>query len=153
MKLSTICYIERENQYLMLHRIKKANDVHHGKWIGLGGKMEPGETPEECIIREVREESGLSIHAPTLKGILTFPRFKDEEDWYVFLFVARNFSGEITDSSEGVLQWVDKGELENLNLWEGDRLFLRWMEQDHFFSGKITYEKGNLIDSSVIFHL
>ena len=152
MKLSTICYIEHEDQYLMLHRIKKENDVHHGKWIGLGGKMEAGETPEECIIREVHEESGLKIHAPMMKGILTFPKFKDDEDWYVFLFTAKDFTGEIIESAEGVLQWVDKKELWSLNLWEGDRLFLQWMEQKKFFSGKITYEKGHLIENRVTFY-
>ncbi len=152
MKLSTICYIEHEDQYLMLHRIKKENDVHHGKWIGLGGKMEAGETPEECIIREVHEESGLTILAPTLKGILTFPKFKDEEDWYVFLFTAKDFTGEIIESSEGILKWVDKKELWNLNLWEGDRLFLQWMEHKKFFSGKITYEKGYLVENKATFY-
>ncbi|AOT69066.1 NUDIX hydrolase [Geosporobacter ferrireducens] len=152
MKLSTICYIEQGDQYLMLHRIKKENDVHHGKWIGLGGKMETGETPEECIIREVKEESGLTIHAPVLKGILTFPKFKDDEDWYVFLFTANRFTGKIIESAEGVLQWVDKKEVLNLDLWEGDRLFLQWMEENKFFSGKIIYEKGCLIKSKVNFY-
>lgn len=152
MKLSTLCYIGKDNQYLMLHRIKKKNDVHWGKWIGLGGKLESGETPEECILREVEEESGLTISNPQLKGVLTFPKFKDNEDWYVFLFIAKDFKGKLIESPEGNLQWVNKEDVKGLNLWEGDRLFLKWLSFDKFFSGKIVYEQGVLIDSSVVFY-
>ena len=95
MKLATLCYVEKDGQYLMLHRNKKANDMHKGLWVGLGGKFEAGESPEECVIREVFEESGLRIQNPTLRGFLTFPGFFGEEDWYVFMFVAKNFTGEV----------------------------------------------------------
>lgn len=152
MKNSTICYIKRDDKTLMLHRVKKKNDVHEGKWIGLGGKMESGETPEECIIREVKEESGLIINNPTLKGILTFPKFKDNEDWYVFVFNVYEFDGDLIESDEGILKWVNDSEIFDLNLWEGDRLFLKWLERDQLFSGKIVYEKGVMTDHNVVFY-
>lgn len=152
MRNSTICYIKKDNKTLMLHRIKKENDIHQGKWIGLGGKMEEGETPEECIVREVKEESGLRIKKPRLRGILTFPRFKDNEDWYVFLFTAKEFEGELIESQEGALQWIDDTEIFNLNLWEGDKLFLKWLEDNRLFSGKLVYENGRLIENKVIFY-
>ncbi len=109
MKLGTLCYITHNGKTLMLHRIKKVNDIHEGKWNGLGGKLEPGETPEECVIREVREESGLIIHKPCLKGILTFPMFDGVDDWTVFVFVAHQFEGNLLDSSEGKLEWINLG--------------------------------------------
>lgn len=152
LKLTTICYIKKDNKTLMLHRVKRKNDVHYGKWVGLGGKMEQGETPEECIIREVKEESRLTIDKPLLRGILTFPKFKDGEDWYMFLFTADEFKGEIVEGDEGTLEWVNDSEVLNLNLWEGDKLFLRWMEEGKFFSGKHVYENGELVESSVVFY-
>lgn len=152
MKLSTICYIKKDNKTLMLYRNKKENDVHKGKWIGLGGKIEDGETPEECIIREVNEESGLSIKYPILKGFLTFPKFKDDEDWYVFVFTANDFTGKIIDSPEGDLKWVDDKDVLSLNLWDGDRLFLKWMNDSRLFSGKIVYDNGILVDYYVNFY-
>ncbi len=136
----------------MLHRIKKKNDIHCGKWNGLGGKMNPGETPEDCIIREVYEESGLTIRSPKLKGHLTFPKFAQNEDWYVFVFIASQFTGELIDSSEGHLEWINDQEISNLNLWEGDFLFLEWLKDHRFFSGKLVYENGTLIDHHVCFH-
>lgn len=149
---STICYIKKDNMTLMLHRIKKEDDVHEGKWVGLGGKMESGETPEECIIREVKEESGLTIKTPKLRGILTFPKFKDNKDWYVFLFTASEFEGNLIDSNEGVLKWVNDLDVFNLNLWEGDKIFLRWLEDSRMFSGKFIYENGKLIHNDVVFY-
>ena len=134
----------------MLHRIKKLNDMHEGKWNGLGGKLEPGESPEECAIREVYEESGLRIHSPQLRGFLTFPRFSDDEDWYVFVFVANEFHGELVDSSEGVLQWVDDSKLLNLNLWEGDRYFIPLLNREGYFSAKFEYGDGSLLDHDII---
>ena len=107
MKLATLCYLKANGQTLMLHRIKKQQDMHAGKWNGLGGKFLPGETPEQCAIREVQEESGLTMTNPVLRGILTFPAFSKDEDWYCFLFVGRQFSGELIDSNEGVLAWID----------------------------------------------
>ena len=107
MKLATLCYVRRDRQTLMIHRIKKANDMHLGKWNGLGGKLNPGESPEECAVREIFEESGLRVRNPQLKGVLTFPAFANDEDWYAFVFVVDNFEGELIDSSEeGVLRWV-----------------------------------------------
>lgn len=136
----------------MIHRIKKKNDMHEGKWNGLGGKLEPGETPEECVVREVREESGLLIKNPLLKGLLTFPAFNGFDDWYVFMFVATEFEGDLIDSAEGDLRWIDDSELLNLNLWDGDKIFLKWMDRNGFFSAKFTYKNGKLINHNVIFH-
>lgn len=152
MKLATLCYVRDRGKTLMIHRIKKENDMHQGKWNGLGGKLEPGETPEECAIREVYEESGLVVRNPVLKGLITFPAFSKEEDWYTFLFVITDFEGELIDSPEGVLQWIDDSELLNLNLWEGDRVFLTWLERSGFFSAKFIYEDYEFIEYSVTFY-
>ena len=152
MKLGTLCYIKHNGKTLMLHLIKKENDVHQGNWNGLGGKFEPGETPEECIIREVHEESGLVIHAPRLKGILTFPLFDGIDDWTVFVFVAHHFEGALKDSPEGRLEWIDDECVRHLNLWEGDRIFLNWLDGDAFFSGKFVYKNKHLAAHSVVFH-
>ena len=152
MKLATLCYLKADGKTLMIHRVKKANDMHQGKWNGLGGKLDPGETPEECVIREVREESGLVIEKPQLKGLLTFPLFANNEDWYAFVFVAREYSGELIDSPEGVLRWIDNRELLDLELWEGDRIFLPWLERPGFFSGKFIYEDGRLIHHEAVFY-
>jgi 8-oxo-dGTP diphosphatase len=152
MKLATLCYLKKDGQTLMIHRIKKANDMHQGKWNGLGGKLEPGETPEACAIREIREESGLIAANSLLKGFLTFPNFANDEDWYAFVFVVTQFSGQLIDSREGVLRWIDDDRLLDLELWEGDRIFLPWLERPGFFSGKFVYQEGHLIDHSVIFH-
>lgn len=153
MKLATLCYVKRAGKTLMVHRIKKAGDMHAGKWNGLGGKLEPGETPEDCAIREIREESGLVVTKPELKGLLTFPAFAKDEDWYAFVFVAREFEGELIDSPEGVLEWINEAELSKLNLWEGDKIFLPWLERPGFFSGKFNYQDGKLIDYQVVFYL
>ncbi|MCI0521768.1 MAG: 8-oxo-dGTP diphosphatase [Chloroflexi bacterium] len=152
MKLATLCYLRRNGQTLMVHRVKKVNDMHQGKWNGLGGKLESGETPEECAIREIREESGLQAVDPCLKGLLTFPGFAHDEDWYAFVFVVEQFSGELIDSPEGNLQWIDDRDLPSLELWEGDRIFLPWLEGERFFSGKFTYKDGVLEEHSVIFY-
>jgi 8-oxo-dGTP diphosphatase len=136
----------------MLHRIKKQNDMHEGKWNGLGGKLEPGETPEECVIREVEEESGLKINSPRLHGFITFPAFDGIDDWYVFVYSADEFEGHLIDSNEGVLKWIPDGELFDLNLWEGDKTFIEWMLQGRFFSAKFNYKDGRLKDYSVVFH-
>jgi 8-oxo-dGTP diphosphatase len=152
MKLATLCYVKRDSRTLMIHRIKKANDMHRGKWNGLGGKLEAGETPETCAIREIREESGLLAAAPLLKGILTFPKFANDEDWYAFVFVVTQFSGQLSDSPEGVLRWIDDERLLDLELWEGERIFLPWLARPGFFSGKFVYQNGRLVDHSVTFH-
>ena len=152
MKLATLGYLKRGGRTLMLHRVKKKEDMHEGKWNGLGGKFHPGETPEECIVREVKEESGLTVRNPSLRGFLTFPKFSKDEDWYAFLFLISDFDGQLIDSPEGNLEWIDDSKVFDLNLWEGDRIFLRWLEQDRFFSGKFVYEDGRLVDHSVTFH-
>jgi 8-oxo-dGTP diphosphatase len=136
----------------MIHRIKKENDMHLGKWNGLGGKLELGETPEECALREIHEESGLLARNPHLKGFLTFPGFANDEDWYAFVFVVDDFEGELVESPEGILQWIDNDELLQLNLWEGDLIFLPWLHQEGFFSGKFVYEDGRLVSHAVVFH-
>lgn len=136
----------------MLHRIKKADDMHAGKWNGLGGKLEPGETPEACVVREVWEESGLRLIDPRLRGVITFPQFSKGEDWYCFLFTATRFAGQLIDSTEGELAWIADGDLLQLNLWAGDRIFMRWLEDDRFFSAKFLYQAGELTKYEVVFY-
>ncbi len=136
----------------MLHRIKKKNDFHEGKWNGLGGKFEQGETPEECAIREVKEESGLLMKNPTLHGLITFPMFDTKKDWYVFIFTSKEFEGELIDSNEGKLEWIDDDKLLDLNLWEGDKYFIPWLFQEKFFSAKFIYENGKYISHEVNFY-
>jgi 8-oxo-dGTP diphosphatase len=151
-RMGTLCYLRQGGKTLMVHRIKKPNDMHQGKWNGLGGKLEPGETPEECAIREIYEESGLVVHKLIYKGLLTFPGFANEEDWYAFVFVGTEFSGELIDSPEGNLDWVEDGRLLDLMLWEGDRLFIPWLDRPGVFSGKLTYQEGRLVDHQVVFY-
>ncbi len=152
MKLATLCYVRRDGKTLMVHRIKKENDMHLGKWNGLGGKLEPGESPEECAIREIYEESGLHVSNPSFKGILTFPGFANDEDWYAFVFVCTEFEGELIESDEGNLAWIEDAKLFDLNLWQGDRIFIPWLSQPGFFSGKFTYKDGQFIDYQVAFY-
>jgi 8-oxo-dGTP diphosphatase len=152
MKLATLCYLRANGQTLMMHRIKKQGDMHAGKWNGLGGKLLPGETPEQCAIREVKEESGLTLVNPQWRGLLTFPAFNQNEDWYAFVFVGHNFSGELIDSDEGVLAWIDDDKLLDLNLWAGDRIFLPWLDQEYFFSGQFVYQDGELVAHNAVFY-
>jgi 8-oxo-dGTP diphosphatase len=154
MKLATLCYIrdKKNKKILMIHRTKKINDYHEGKWNGLGGKFDPGESPEECAVREVKEETGLDITNPRMHGFITFPLFDGMDDWYVFLFTAENFTGELIDSDEGILKWVPEEELTGLNLWEGDRIFIKWLFQEKFFSAKFIYEEGRYISHEVHFY-
>jgi 8-oxo-dGTP diphosphatase len=121
MKIATLCYLRdtKTRKTLMIHRTKKTNDYHEGKWNGLGGKIDPGESPEDCVKREVKEESGLTIHKPRMHGFITFPMFDGVDDWYVFLFTADSFEGSIIDSEEGDLKWVSDDMLTGLNLWGG----------------------------------
>lgn len=152
-KIGTLCYIENDNKILLLHRIKKENDIHDGKWIGVGGKIEQGETPEECIVREVKEETGLIIKNPTLNGVMTFPKFQDNEDWYVFLFTVNNFEGKLIECNEGVLKWVEKSKILDMPTWEGDLMFISWLlEKRNFFSAKFVYEDGKLLKHDVVFY-
>lgn len=152
MVLATLVYIRSGGRTLMMHRVKKPGDMHWGKWNGLGGKMKPGETPEECAVREVREESGLLIEKPRLRGLITFPAFDQYDDWYVFLFTADRFSGTLAEADEGYLKWVEDEKLLDLELWEGDRIFLPWLEEERFFSAKIRYHQGRLSGHEVVFY-
>ena len=149
---ATLCYVKKNGKTLMLHRIKKKNDIHQGKWNGLGGKMEMGESPEECVVREVLEESGFKIKNPKFRAVLTFPAFDQVKDWIVFLFTAEEFSGELIDCDEGHLEWIDDHKLLDLPLWEGDRLFIDWLKKDKFFSAKFVYDKGALTSHTVQFY-
>lgn len=151
-KLATLVYVRHQGKTLMLHRIKKANDMHAGKWNGLGGKLLPGETPEQCAIREVQEESGLTLINPVLRGIITFPGFNEDQDWYCFLFIGREFTGALIDSPEGALAWIDDDALLDLPLWPGDRIFIPWLDVDAFFSGRFTYVDGQLQDHDAVFY-
>lgn len=148
--LTTLCYIENENKYLMLHRIKKANDINKNKWIGIGGHFLKDEAPEECLLREVKEETNLELISWKLRGIITF--IADEQECeYMFLYTADKYKGRIIDfdlCEEGKLAWIEKEKLLSLNLWEGDRIFLKLLEENaEFFSLKLRYEKDSLIEA------
>jgi len=150
--LTTLCYLKDSGKTLMMHRIKKKHDVHQGKWNGLGGKFNPGENPEECALREIKEESGLTPKKLILKGVLTFPQFKPPDDWYVFLFIGMGFIGTLTDSSEGTLEWVPDEKILDRPLWDGDRIFIPWLNQERFFSGKFVYKHKELEAHEVVFY-
>jgi 8-oxo-dGTP diphosphatase len=154
MKLATLCYVidKSQNKTLMIRRVKKENDYHEGKWNGLGGKLEFGESPEDCVIREIKEEAGLIIKNPRMHGFITFPNFDEVDDWYVFIFTASDFKGNLIDSPEGNLNWVSNDDLTSLNLWDGDRIFLEWLYQDRFFSAKFIYENGKYKNHTVNFY-
>lgn len=146
MILSTLCYIENDNKYLMLHRTKKENDINKNKWIGVGGKIEDGESPEECILREVKEETGLTLKEYKLRGIITYISTTCETD-YMYLFSANDFEGQLIECNEGDLKWVEKHNIMDLNLWEGDKIFLEKLlqEESTFFSIKFEYDGDKLI--------
>ena len=145
MKNSTLCYIEKEGKYLMLHRIKKENDVNRDKWIGIGGKFEDGESPEECMLREAKEETGLDIDCYSFRAIVTFVSDIYETE-YMHLFTADGFTGNISDCDEGCLEWIEKEKLYDLTLWEGDRIFLKLIEKPcPFFSLKLEYRGDKLV--------
>ena len=152
-QLATICYIDNGKELLMLHRNKKPNDVHAGKWIGVGGKLERGETPQECAAREILEETGLKAK-PVLKGVITFPEFTPNHDWYTYVFRARHFEGQVIDCNEGTLEWVPYDQVLSRPSWEGDHIFLSWiLEQKPFFSAKFSYSQDNrLLNHDVIFY-
>ena len=147
MKITTLGYLIHEGSYLMLHRTKKANDPNHAKWIGVGGHVENGETPDECFIREVSEETGLTLHSLRLRGIVTF--ISDEwEDELMFVYTSDDFSGTLIECNEGDLAFVPTNRILSLPLWEGDRIFLReLMEDAPFFTLKLNYQGDTLIES------
>ena len=149
MKLTTLCYIEKDDKYLMLHRVKKENDLNHDKWVGVGGKFEPDETPEECMLREVREETGLTLTKYQFRAILTF--LSDEwETEYIHLYTASEFTGTLLECDEGNLEWIPKSEIDNLKLWEGDKIFFKLLrETEDFFSLKLRYEGEKLVETKL----
>ena len=142
---TTLCYIERDDAYLMLHRVKKKNDLNHDKWVGIGGKFEDGESPEECMRREAMEETGLSLDDLQLRGVVTFVSDRWDNE-YMFLYTCSRFSGSLTDCNEGVLEWVPKEKVTELPIWEGDKIFFRLLvEGAPFFSLKLSYEGDTLV--------
>lgn len=146
--LTTLCYIERDSQYLMLHRIKKEKDVNKDKWIGVGGHFEPEETPEECLLREVKEETGLTLTSWKFCGIVTFIAAQWDTVEYMCLYKADGFTGELTDCAEGDLEWVDKDKVYDLPSWEGDKIFFHLMEEkEDFFSLKLCYNGDELVEA------
>ena len=146
MKNTSLCYIENDGNYLMLHRAKKENDLNHDKWIGIGGKFEDGESPEECNAREVLEETGLTLLNAKYRGIVTFVSDVWETE-YMHLFTATKFQGNLIECDEGILEWIDKNTLYDLTLWQGDKLFLKLISQNNqpFFSLKLEYCGEKLI--------
>ena len=146
-KLTTLCYIENDDQYLMLHRVSKKNDINKDKWIGVGGHFEEDESPEECLLREVKEETGLTLTSYRFRGIVSFISNQWQTE-YMCLYTADGYEGDMIECDEGVLTWVSKNELENLHLWEGDKIFLRLLAEEHpFFSLKLCYEEETLIEA------
>lgn len=149
MKNTSLCYIEKDGQYLMLHRTKKENDENHDKWIGIGGKFEKGESPEECMLREVREETGLTLEEYSYRGIVTFV----SDEWgteYMHLFTGGRYTGEIKSCDEGELDWIRKEALLALPIWEGDKIFLRLIDTDEpFFSLKLNYRGDKLVGAKL----
>ena len=149
MKNTSLCYIERDGCYLMLHRTKKVNDENHDKWIGVGGKFEEGESPEECMLREVTEETGLTLTRWRYRGIVTF--VSDQWDGeYMHLFTADGFTGQLKNCDEGELEWVEKQRLLTLPIWEGDKIFLRLLDSEQpFFSLKLCYKGERLVSAAL----
>ena len=150
MKNTTLCYIERDGQYLMLHRVKKENDENRDKWIGIGGKFEPGESPEDCVLREVREETGLTLTDYKYRGLVTFVL----DGWgteFMHLFGASGWTGALrTDCDEGELAWIKKAEFAALPQWEGDRIFLRLLEEGApFFNLTLRYHGDTLCSAEL----
>ncbi|MBQ4044450.1 MAG: 8-oxo-dGTP diphosphatase [Clostridia bacterium] len=147
---STLCYIEREGKYLMLHRVKKVNDQNKDKWIGIGGKFEDFESPEDCILREAKEETGLTLTDYRYRGIVTFVCDTWEAAEYMHLFTATDFTGTLTDCDEGVLEWISREKLYSLPMWEGDKIFLDLLAGDApFFSLKLVY-RGEALTEAVL---
>lgn len=153
---TTLCYIRRGSEYLMLHRTKKENDLNHDKWIGIGGKFLEDESPDDCLMRETLEETGLRLTSYRYRGIVTFINTKYPSE-FMHLFTADGYEGELRDCDEGVLEWIDRRKLFDLTLWEGDKIFLRLIENDDtpFFSLKLSYDGDKLLyavlDGKVIY--
>ena len=149
MKNTTLCYLERDGKYLMLHRVKKENDMNRDKWLGIGGKFESGESPEDCALREIREETGLTVTDWEYRGIVTFVSEEFGTEW-MHMFWSDSFTGTLTDCDEGELAWIGKRELLTKELWQGDRIFLELLEQRvPFFSLKLCY-RGDTLTRAVL---
>ena len=150
MKNTTLCYIEKDNKYLMIHRVKKVKDINKDKWVGVGGKFEERETPFDCVRREILEETGLTAGKLNYRGLVTFVSNEFGTE-YMHLFHTDEFTGELTrDCNEGNLEWVDKDAIINLPLWEGDKIFLELLRKSvPFFSLKLVYEGQNLVSHTL----
>ena len=147
MILSTLCYLEKGGEYLMLHRTKKEHDINKDKWLGVGGKFEEGESPEDCMRREIWEETGFTVTDWRYRGLVTFVSDRWDTE-YMHLFTVSGWEGEAIECSEGELQWISKKKLLSLPMWEGDRLFLELLDEDApFFSLKLRYEGETLAGS------
>ncbi len=146
MTMTTLCYLERGDSYLLLHRTKKKNDENHDKWIGVGGKFEPGESPEDCVLREVLEETGLTLTSYQYRGIVTF--VSDSFSEYMHLFTATEWTGSEIPCEEGELAWMKKADFKTLPMWEGDRIFLNLLDRNEpFFSLKLVYRGEKLVQA------
>lgn len=149
-KMSTLCYIIRDDEVLMLHRTVKKNDINHDKWIGVGGHFEHGESPEDCVLREVREETGYTLTSYKFRAIVTFVYGEDTVE-YMHLYTADGFQGEPVECDEGVLEWVPRNQIMDLELWEGDRIFLKLLEEGaDFFSLKLVYNTDDGLEQAVL---
>ena len=153
-KLTTLCYIEKDEKYLMLHRVLKKNDINKDKWIGVGGHFEKGESPEDCLLREVKEETGLTLTSYRFRGLITFTfssQGRETDTEYMCLYTANGYEGELISCSEGNLEWVNKKDIFSLKLWEGDKIFFRLLnESREFFSLKLVYNGGDQLISAAL---
>ena len=148
--LTTLCYIEKDDSYLMLHRVSKKNDINKDKWIGIGGHFQLNESPEVCLLREAKEETGLTLTSYQFRGIVTFITDGLEEAEYMHLYTADGFEGEMIDCDEGTLEWVPKSKISDLNLWEGDLIFFKLLEENApFFSLKLVYQGDKLVEAAL----
>lgn len=147
-KLTTLCYIEKDEKYLMLHRVLKKNDINKDKWIGVGGHFEKGESPEDCLLREVKEETGLTLTSYRFRGLITFTfssQGRETDTEYMCLYTANGYEGELISCLEGNLEWVNKKDIFSLKLWEGDKIFFRLLQEERqFFSLKLVYQDDEL---------
>lgn len=151
-ELASLGYIYKDGQYLLLHRNKKENDTSLGKWVAVGGKIEEGESPDDALIREVKEETGLDVISYNMKGVVCYPEFYPGVTEYMFIYEITEFDGDlIEDCKEGELKWIDKQDINDLHMWEGDKLIFKWMDQS-FFSAKIKYENDTMNLESIQFN-
>lgn len=149
--LTTVCYLQRDSKYLMLHRTKKKVDVNKGKWIGVGGKLEAGETPQECVIREIKEETGYTANNCRERGIVVF-NYNDNPSEFMYLFTCNDFSGEMIECDEGDLKWIPENEVKQLNLWEGDKIFIDLVQNNApYFFLTLNYNNDELISHELEF--